>query len=262
MNFFNLPLFFYVLMMAFALLYGGFRHKALYFTALCSAWTGFIIQTTIGVRFWIVNGYPPAVNLHQLFLAVAWALMTLYLFLYPYLDSRRILAFFFAPVVTFIYLLGAISADSQTILKPFYFTAWFSVHIFLLIFGIAFFFLSFLYAVIFIMQDHSLRHHNKPAHLSIPSLEEADRWTTRFLLAGFPIFTLGLLSSISYGLIHGRSSEWKPGVLEISSFLAWLVLGAAIYGWMTAKVNPRRRSWFVVAGAAFSLIIILGMIWH
>ena len=262
MNFSNLPLFFYVLMMTFALLYGGFRHKALYVAALCSAWAGFIIQTVIGARFWIASGYPPAVNLHQLFLAVAWALMTLYLFLYPYLDSRRILAFFFAPVVTFIYLLGVISADSTVTMKPFYKTPWFTVHILLLVFGIAFFFLSFLYAVIFIMQDHSLRRHNAPAHLSIPSLEEADRWTTRFLLVGFPIFTLGLLSSISYGLIHGRGGEWKPGVLEISSFLAWLVLGAAIYGWMTAKVNPRRRSWFVVAGAAFSLIIILGMIWH
>jgi len=262
MNLENVPLFFYVLMMTFALLYGGFRHRKLYVLSLCSAWTGFLIQTTTGAFFWVLHGYPPAVNVHQLALATAWGLLAVYLLLYPYLESRRILIFFLAPLQAFIYLLGILAANNTVVMKPFFRTPWFALHIVLLVFGIAFFFLSFLYATIFIMQDHSLRHKHVPASLSIPSLEESEKWTTRFLLAGFPIFTLGLLSSVAYGLLHRSQGNWKPGLLEISSFLAWLVLGAAIYGWMTAKVNPRRRSWFVVAGAAFSLIIILGMIWH
>ena len=96
----------------------------------------------------------------------------------------------------------------------------------------------------------------------IPSLEEAERWSARLLLAGYPLFSLGMFSSILYGVLHGSKQNYRPGVLEAASILAWLILGVAGYGWLTAKVHPRRRSWFVVAGAALSVLIIIGIIWH
>ncbi len=262
MNIGNLPLFFYVVSMAFALLYGGFRRRGLYVFSLCAAWLGFIVQTIIGALSWIATGIPPATNLHELLQVVAWAVMALYLALYPHLRSRRILPFFLMPLVTFIYLLGSLVLNVVPKTKPFFYTPWFVIHIFLLVFGIASFFVSFLYAAIFIMQDHSLRHRHKPTSLPIPSLEEAEKWTTRLLLAGYPTFTLGILSAAAYGILHGAKNGWRPGVMEYSSVVAWIVLGLAIYGWVTAKVHPRRRSWFVVVGAAFSFLILIGIIWH
>jgi ABC-type uncharacterized transport system permease subunit len=257
----NVALLAYVVAMGTALLYGGFRERALWAATALAAAVGFAFQTAGEARLWLASGVPPATNLHELFQLTAWAVMALYFLLYP-LHRSRILTFFLMPLVTLCYVLGASIPDTPVEVKPFFHTAWFTVHIFLLVFGIAFFFVSFLYATIFIMQDHSLRHRRVPSPLPLPSLEEAERWSTRLLLAGYPLFTLGILSSILYGILHGERTEWRPGVLEGASVVAWLVLGFAIYGWISARVHPRRRSYLVVAGAAFSVLILLGILWH
>ena len=254
-------LFFYVAAMAFALLYGGFRQRVLFLLTVAFSGVGFAIQAWQLGAAWSEFGAPPAANLHELFQLTSWAVLALFFALYPVTRSK-ILVFFLMPLVNLTYLAGMMVPNTPVEAKPFYFTAWFAVHIFLLVFGIAFFFVSFLYAAIFIMQDHSLRYRHAPSHLPIPSLEEAERWSARLLLAGYPLFTIGMFSSILYGILYGNRKDYRPGLLEGASVLAWLVLGMASYGWLTAKVHPRRRSWLVVAGAAFSILIILGIIWH
>ncbi len=261
MNLNSVVLFLYVGALAFALLFGGFRHKVLFVLSVLFAASGGALHTWLLGSYWVEHRIPPAVNLHQLFETTAWAVLVLYFMLLP-LTRSRILAFFVMPLVNLSYLMGLLVPVSTVEPKPFYFTPWFAVHIFLLIFGISFFFLSFLYAAIFIMQDHSLRRHHTPLILPLPSLEEAERWCSRLLLLGYPLFSLGMFSSIVYGIAYGKTENYRPGLLEGASVLAWLVLGIAVYGWLTAKVHPRRRSWLVVAGAAFSLLILFGIIWH
>ena len=257
----NFTLFFYVAALSFALIYGGFQKRILFWLTMAFASAGFAVQTVRIGWLWGRLGYPPATNLHQLFEISAWAILALYLCIYP-LNRSKILTFFLMPLVMLIFLLGFMVPDILEKPKSFYFTPWFSIHIFLLVFGMAFFFLSFLYAAIFIMQDHSLRHRHHPSELPIPSLEEAERWSSKLLLTGYPLFTVGLASAILYGILYGERKDWRPGLLEGASILAWLVLGVAIYGWFSAKVHPRRRSWLVVAGAAFSVLIIIGIMWH
>ncbi len=259
----NFALFFYVAAMAFALLYGGFRQRVLFVLTMATAGAGFALQTWQITEVWLHRGYPPATNLMELFQLAAWAVLALYFAMYP-MTRSKILAFFLMPVVDLCYLVGMLVSGHEAAAEPkaFFFTTWFAVHIFLLVFGISFFFVSFLYAAIFIMQDHSLRHRRAPSHLPLPSLEEAERWSARLLLAGYPLFSLGMFSSILYGVLHRSGQNYRPGVLEAASVLAWVILGVAGYGWLTAKVHPRRRSWLVVAGAAFSVLIIIGIIWH
>lgn len=261
LNFSSLVLFLYVGALAFALLFGGFRHRIFFSLATVSAGAGGLLHAGLLGAYWVQNRIPPAVNLHQLFETTAWAVLVLYFLLLP-LTRSRILVFFVMPLVNLSYLLALLVPDTAVEPKPFYFTPWFAVHIFLLIFGISFFFLSFLYAAIFIMQDHSLRRRHNPLILPLPSLEEAERWCSRLLLCGYPLFSLGMFSSIAYGVAYGKTENYRPGLLEGASVLAWVVLGIAVYGWLTAKVHPRRRSWLVVAGAAFSLLILFGIIWH
>lgn len=251
----------HVLAMGFALLYGGFREKLLWVLAVLSAAAALLVETADLGRVWMATGIPPAVNLPEILRMAAWALLLLYFLLYPLLKSR-ILAFFLMPFAALCAILGGVLPAPPAEPKPFYTTAWFAVHILLFVFGIAFFFLSFLYATIFIMQDHSLRHRRAPSPLPLPSLEEADRWSSRLLLVGYPLFTLGILSSALHGALHRAVPSYRPGFLEAASLLSWVVLGLAIYGWVTARFRPRRRSYLVVAGAAFTLLTLLGIVWH
>ncbi len=257
----NLTLFFYVASMAFGLLYGGFRKRALFLICAFSMAAGFVAQTLDLAARWSERSIIPATNLNEICEATSWGLVAIFLFA-GYLLKNRVFVFFLTPLVVFFQMAARIIPLVPKEPKPFYFTPWFSLHITLLIIGIGFFLYSFIYSSIFIMQDHSLRHHRQPIALKLPSLEESVRWATRFLVAGYVLYTAGLLSSAVYGVIHGAKDRWHPGLLEAASLAVWLILGFAIYGWATAKLNPRKRSWLVIAGAASTLFIILGILWH
>ncbi len=257
----NLTLFFYVASMAFGLLYGGFRKRVLFRLCAVAMVAGFLAQTMdLGAR-WAERSIIPATNLNEICEATSWGLVAIFL-LFGALLKNRIAVFFLTPLVVFFQMAARLIPLAPKEPKPFYYTPWFVIHISLLTIGIGLFLYSFIYSSIFIMQDHSLRRHRQPIALGLPSLEESARWATRFLVWGYALYTAGLLSSTVYGVIHGAADRWRPGLLEAASLAVWLILGFAIYGWATAKLNPRKRSWLVIAGAASTLFIILGMLWH
>lgn len=257
----NGTLFFYVAAMAFALLYGGFQKRRLH--ALCAVATalGFAFQSVFLGRQWAELGYLPVVTLPEMLQATAWSLALLFL-VSGCLYRHRVMIFFLLPVMVFVQMTSGVVPQTPKEPKAYYFTPWFSVHISLLVLGMALFLCAFLYSTVFIMQDHRLRHRKPPLTLRLPSLEEAARWATRCLVLGYLLFTVGIVSSALYGFMHRSQSQWRPGLLEYASVAAWLLLSTALYGWLTAQVNPRRRSWIIVAGAACTLLIILGFQWH
>src|SRR5512135_1732359 len=59
----SFTLFFYVVAMAFALIYGGFRQRILFVLTMVSAGAGFVVQTWQIAEIWLHRGYPPATNL-------------------------------------------------------------------------------------------------------------------------------------------------------------------------------------------------------
>jgi ABC-type uncharacterized transport system permease subunit len=251
----------YVGALAFAFLYGGFRMERLGRVSVGCLGAGFAMQTGLLAYQWGHLRYIPAATLGELCAAMAWMLVLLYLIFYPRMRNT-ILTFFLTPVVTLIYVVSLMVPRVSVETKPFFFTAWFAVHILLLLLGMGFFVLSFLYATVHIMQDHRLRVLHEPPRLALPPLQEAQRWSRLLLLWGYPPFTLGIFSSVLYGIRYGSGRDWHPGLMEFASAMAWLVLGVAVYGYATARVRPRRRSWLVVAGASFSMLIILGILWH
>lgn len=254
-------LFLYVLSMAFALLYGGFRRDLLFHLCAATAGGGFILQTLHLAASWGDRGFVPVTTLPEVLDGTAWALVLVF-FVFGALHRQRILVFFMLPLIVLFLMTAGMVPQLAKEVKPYYYTPWFTVHILLLVVGMALFLYAFLYSTVFIMQDHSLRHRRQPLPLGLPSLEESGRWATRSLVLGYVLFTGGLFSSALYGFLHRGQSNWRPGLMEFASVAAWLLLSAALYGWITAQVNPRRRAWLVVAGAASIVLIILGFLWH
>ena len=254
-------LFLYVVAMAFALLYGGFQKRGLYLLCAVATGIGFLLQTFGLVVQWATLHYLPVITLSEMLQATAWSLALLF-FLSGCLYRHRVLIFFLLPLLALAQLTAGVVPVSHKETQAYFYTPWFSVHITLLVLGMALFLYAFLYSTVFIMQDHRLRHRKPPLSLNLPSLEESARWATRCLLSGYLFFTVGIFSSALYGVLHRGQSKWRPGLLEYASVAAWLLLSVAVYGWLTARVNPRRRSWIIVAGAACILLIILGIQWH
>ncbi|MEJ2367859.1 MAG: cytochrome c biogenesis protein CcsA [Acidobacteriota bacterium] len=257
----NGVLFLYVASLAFALVYGGFRKEVLFRLGFSFLLLGFLLQTLTLGRSWATYGTVPATNLYEVLILTSWAIVCSFLVFFPFIKSK-VMLFFLMPLVVLAHLTAGFAANIPREPKPFFYTPWFTFHILMLIFGISLFLLSFIYSSIFIMQDHSLRHRRAPSPLNVPSLEQASKWATRFLVLGYILFTVGFVSAMLYGILYGKKQDWHPGLLEFASTAALVILGVAIYGWVTAKLNPRKRSWLVVAGAASSVLIILGILWH
>jgi len=257
----GLSLAFYVAALALSFLHGGLRRTRIAPWIIGCLAAGFLGHTVEVTTSWASSGTIPATTLRELCGAQAWILVFLYLILFVRLRNT-ILAFFLTPIVTVSYLLYMLLPVTHLEPKAYFYTPWFVFHILTLLFGMSLFLLSFLYAMIYIVQDNRLRRQLPPPRLPLPPVERASRWASRLLLWGYPLFTVGILSSIVYGVRYGTGRDWHPGLMEGASILAWLVLGLAVWGWFSAKVGPRKRSWLIVAGACFTVLILIGILWH
>ena len=258
----NLYLLLYVAGMAFAFLDGGFRRKVLYSLSVISVFAGFAIHLFIFLRSWIATGIIPSTNAAELL-----DLTSLFL-VFAYFSSlivarHREIAFFLMPIVVFFVSVSTILPKAKPEIKPYFTTMWFPVHILLLVSGIGLIIFSFIYSTIFILQDYSLRKKKNPNAMPLPTIDAAEKYGRFYLFSGFVFLSFGFFSSALYGIINAKKdSSYHPGLLEAATFLSWMTLGFATYGWLRSTIKPRKRAFLVIVGASLMLFIFLGMLWH
>lgn len=246
--------------LVFAILYGSTRKKYSLSIAYSLISFGFIFHTIHIIFHWNKLGYIPATTLSEILSFLSWIIILIF-FISSLLRKGEVILPFFMPVITIIYGLSIIIPQTIRTVKGYYHSLWFAIHITLLLSGIALFMASFIYASTFLAQDLSLRK-KKPLIYFFPSLQRSSNLSNIFLLIGFPIFTLDIISSMVYGILYGNRKNWHPGLLEIAAVVTWILLAFAIYGRITSMVSTRRKSYIIVIGAALSILIILGIAWH
>ncbi|HYE91056.1 MAG TPA: cytochrome c biogenesis protein CcsA, partial [Terriglobales bacterium] len=135
--------------------------------------------------------------------------------------------------------------------------AWVWVHIALAMIGIAAFVLNFAGAVMYLLQERTLKAKRTGAfYYRLPDLQTLDRLTYRTLALGFPFLTTGLI----LGAVWARTA-WG-GVLTFDplaslSFVAWVIYAATLAGRAVAGLHGRRAAYFAVCGFGV-LVLTLG----
>ena len=123
--------------------------------------------------------------------------------------------------------------------------------------GIALFTFAFAAAVAYLLQERRLKHKkldDKPERM--PPIDALDRAEHRFLVAGFPLLTIGILT----GTLWAREIE-AGGAGEIAraalSYASWALIGGVLLLRAAAGWRGRRAAYGTIVGFGLTVLVMI-----
>jgi ABC-type uncharacterized transport system permease subunit len=127
--------------------------------------------------------------------------------------------------------------------------------------GAALFTLAFAAAVAYLLQDGRLKHKQFDGADRLPAVDALDRAEHRFLAAGFPLLTIGVLT----GTIWAREVE-AGGAAMIAraalSYLLWALIGGVLLLRAAAGWRGRRAAFGTILGFGLTMIVLASYLAH
>jgi cytochrome c-type biogenesis protein CcsB len=164
-------------------------------------------------------------------------------------------------MLPFVFVLTLISAFRPV--RPFDLSAfrggWLAVHISSTILGYTGLFLTFVAAVMYLMQEKELKSRTPHAfYYRLPSLEVCDELYYRSLLFGLPLLTLGILTGFIWASRTWKGPwEFDPKIL--ASLLSWLIYLVLFATRVSGGWRGRRAAYGAILGFATIMATFLGV---
>ena len=123
--------------------------------------------------------------------------------------------------------------------------------------GVALFTLAFGAAVAYLVQDRRLKQ-KKLVGIGerLPPLDALDRAEHRFLVAGFPLLTIGILT----GTLWAREVE-AGGAAEVTraafGYVSWVLFGGVLLLRAAAGWRGKRAAYGTIAGFGFTVLVLV-----
>jgi len=123
--------------------------------------------------------------------------------------------------------------------------------------GVALFTLAFAAAVAYLVQERRLKQKRFSGMMQrLPPLDALDRAEHRFLVAGFPMLTIGVLT----GTLWAKEVE-AGGAAEIAraafGYVSWGLFGMVLLLRAAAGWRGRRAAYGTIAGFGFAVLVLL-----
>jgi len=185
-------------------------------------------------------------------------LVTLAFFL-VYLRYRIVsLGLFMLPLVFLLTLISAMRAGSSFDSSAFR-GGWLLVHIGSIFLGYTALFLTFVAAVMYLIQEHELKSRQPQGfYYRLPSLETCDELYYRSLVFGLPFLSLGILTGFVWA-----SRTWKgPWELDpkiVASLVTWLIYLVLFSTRVSGGWRGRRAAYIAIFGFAAILVTFMGV---
>lgn len=135
--------------------------------------------------------------------------------------------------------------------------AFLALHVLVNLLGEAFFLLACGAAILYLVQEKQLKRKRAGGWLArLPSLEALDRATHRFLLSGFPLLTIGIVSGTVWA---GRLESGTPAEIARAAFGygTWLLFGAVLVLRAAAGWRGRKAAYGTIVGFAFAVAVLV-----
>ena len=164
-------------------------------------------------------------------------------------------------MLPFVFVLTLISAFRPV--RPFDLSAfrggWLAVHIGSIILGYTGLFLTFVAAVMYLMQEKQLKSRiPRAVYYRLPSLELCDELYYRSLLFGLPLLTVGILTGFIWASRTWKGPwEFDPKIL--ASLLTWLIYLVLFSTRMSGAWRGRRAAYVAIFGFAAIMVTFLGV---
>lgn len=125
------------------------------------------------------------------------------------------------------------------------------------LFGVALFTLAFSAATLYLIQERLLKRKRIDGVFKrLPPLDVLDRAEHRFLVAGFPLLTIGIVT----GTLWARRVEMgAPGEVlrAVFGYVTWVVIAGVLFLRAVAGWRGRRAAYGTIAGYAFSIVVLM-----
>jgi ABC-type uncharacterized transport system permease subunit len=129
-------------------------------------------------------------------------------------------------------------------------------HIVANLLGIALFTLAFAAAVAYLLQERRLKTKKLDGVDRLPPIDALDRAEHRFLIAGFPLLTIGILTGTLWAreIEAGGAGEIARAVL---SYASWALIGAVLLLRTAAGWRGRRAAYGTILGFGLTVLVML-----
>ncbi len=238
--------------------YFFFQHKILHAAALGALLLGFALHTAMIGYQYVDSGHMPVQNLHQTLSFSAWALAGVYLVL-KYRFRLKILGAFTAPMATLI-MIAAVCTPSEVqepsaVLN----SLWIVLHVLIIFIGEAALVLAGGTGMLYLLQEHAIKTKNPRFFFKrLPSLEFLDSTGYAFIITGFTLLTIGLITGFVYAeKVWGRIWSWDPK--EIWSVVTWLIYAALLHERLVSGWRGRRAAIMAIIGLAALIFTFIGV---
>jgi len=163
-------------------------------------------------------------------------------------------------MLPFVFVLTLISAFRPE--RPFDLSAfrggWLAVHIGSIILGYTGLFLTFVAAVMYLIQEKQLKSRIPRAfYYRLPSLELCDELYYRSLLFGLPLLTVGILTGFVWAS-RAWKGPWEFDPKILASLLTWLIYLVLFSTRVSGGWRGRRAAYIAIFGFAAIMVTFLG----
>jgi len=180
-------------------------------------------------------------------------------FFFVYLRYRiTALGLFMLPLVFLLTLISAIH-PVRPFEDPAFRGGWLLVHIASIFLGYTAFLLTFVAAVMYLIQERELKSKKPRAfYYRLPSLEICDELHFRSLMIGLPFLSVGILTGFIWA-----SRTWKgPWELDpkiLASIVTWLIYLVLFSTRLSGMWRGRRAAYVAIFGFAAMMVTFLGI---
>lgn len=194
----------------------------------------------------------PATNIVDAF----WTLtcLTVFLFLVVFRQrSKEALGIVILPITILSILLRWIYPGREKVLEPVLGAGWIYIHIPLMILSVASLTISFLAAIMYLLQERQLKQKTSSFLVDrLPSLEASDTISYKSLWFGFFLLTLGIVTGMIWSK-YLRGKYWSWDYKENWALITWGLYAILLHGRMLSAWRGRKAAYLAIVG--FLLIV-------
>lgn len=195
----------------------------------------------------IEAGHFPFTNLHESLSIFSWMIAGIYLFVNARYHIAA-LGSFVSPLALLLLITASLLPKEIVPLVPQLESYWLYIHVPLAILGNAFFALSFLFGIMYLIQEHYLKSKKVGGlYFLLPSLDVLDELGYRFLTYGFPLLTIAMITGAVWSeYVWGSYWSWQPR--QIWSLITWFLYAALLHGRLTVGWRGRKAAIYAIIG--------------
>ena len=202
---------------------------------------GFILHTLFLAQQYYTLGTAPVIGLKSALSFFSWSIIGAYL-IFQLRFRLMVLGSFVAPLAASLMIISTTIPSVETAVKPIYRSIWLTVHVGTIFVGDGIFALTFLAAIMYLIQEHQIKRKRLGSfYTRLPSLETLDSINHYSLMYGFPFLTLGMITGAIYAQ-YALGSYWRWDPKEVWSLVTWLFYAALLHQRITVGWRGRKAA--------------------